>query len=282
MDLLYGDRPVLRYVHTPYDPDELMLTKKAFHQVFSPDGSRIITKGVGGNGEHQRGIFFGYSECRFDDTKCNIWWSNHGEHLLHKKVLRKWTGPVVGGHEVLIAWNDKQGRTFVEETRRVLAFHQPEGQLLIEVRATLRPTKWKVGLSGDRQHAGLQFRAANEVSENADATRFLRPEKWADLPRDKQINDAEHVDLPWNAMQFPLGGRQYTVAYLSDPSNPGEATFSERKYGRFGEYFPWMLTEDNPLSIRYRFYITDDPNVGRAQIEQKYHGMANPPTVRIR
>jgi hypothetical protein len=281
MDLLYGDRPVLRYVHTPFNPQDIKATKKAFHQAFSPDGSRIINKGVGGNGEHHQGIFFGYSKCRFDNTECNIWWSNDGEHLQHLDVLREWTGPVMGGHEVLIAWVDKQGRTFVKETRRVIAFRQPEGQLLIEVITTLRPTKWSVDLSGDRQHAGLHFRAANEVSENADATRFLRPQKWAHLPANEQINTPEHRDLPWNAMQYKLGDQQYTVAYMSDPANPCDATFSERKYGRFGEYFPWKLTEDNPLSVRYRFFITDDPDVTRARIEQKYQEMAQPPKIQI-
>ena len=36
MDLRLGDRPVLRYMYTPFDPNDIEKTKKLFYHVFDP------------------------------------------------------------------------------------------------------------------------------------------------------------------------------------------------------------------------------------------------------
>jgi len=281
MDLLFGKQPVLRYVYTPFDKGDLERTKKPFHHVFDPNGSRLITKGVGGKYSHHRGIFFGYKECSLGGQSYDTWHAGNGAHQLHRQVLRELTGPIVGGHVVEIHWNDRQGKPFIEETRRVVAYRQPKDRLLIEFTSTLRPTRGLVRLSGDRQHAGVQFRAAQEVADNEKATRYLRPAGWGALAADEEINTPEHKDLPWNAIQYKLGGRPYTVAYLGDPKNPAGAEFSERLYGRFGEYFPWELRRDNTLLVRYRWWVTASPDVSRNLIEQKYQDLADPPKVEL-
>ena len=56
-------------------------------------------------------------------------------------------------------------------------------------------------------------------------------------------------------MSFILGGQRYTVAMLDLPTNPKEARFSERDYGRFGSYFQYDLTKDHPLEVRYRVWL---------------------------
>lgn len=180
-----------------------------------------------------------------------------------------------------INWNDRQGEPFIEEYRTVRVFHQPEDKLLVEFESRLETLRGPIRLEGDRQHAGVQFRAAQAVAENQEATRYLRPEGWADLPPTEEVNDDEHVDLPWNAIQYPLGNQQYTVAYLTDPGNPEGATFSERLYGRFGEYFPYELTEDNPLNVRYRWLVHADGEITRNNIAQYYHQLADPPEITV-
>ncbi len=65
--LFFGDRPVLEYVHPLFDPDDIENTKKPFHHVFDPDGTRTITKGVGGLYSHHRGLFFGYNKIQVGD-----------------------------------------------------------------------------------------------------------------------------------------------------------------------------------------------------------------------
>ncbi len=278
-DLLFAGRPVLRYVFTPFDRSDIEHTKKPFHHVFDSDGSRLITKGAGGLYSHHRGIFFGYNKSKVGEQVYDTWHAGKGEHQIHRQVLREITGPIVGGHVVKIHWNDREGKPFIEETRRLVAFRQPKDHLLIEFTSTLRPTHGPVSLSGDRQHAGVQFRAAQAVAENKEATRYLRPAKWRDLPPDKEVNTPEHKDLPWNAVQYKLGDRAYTVAYLSDAKNPGGAEFSERLYGRFGEYFPWELRKDHLLSVRYRWWITAGGDASRDLIERKYEDLASPPEV---
>ena len=50
-DLMLGEHSVLRYMYTPYDgkdEESIERTKKPFHHVFDPNGSRLITKGAGG------------------------------------------------------------------------------------------------------------------------------------------------------------------------------------------------------------------------------------------
>lgn len=280
-NLMFNERAVLQYVHPQFKPNEIERTKKAFHQVYAPSGDRKITKGLGGLYPHHRGIFYGYTEIHLKDQELNTWAAAEGEHQQHQEVLKTWEGPVVGGHTVDIQWNDRQGEPFIEEVRTIRAFRQPNNRLLIEFESTLKTLRGPIRLEGDRQHAGVQFRAAQAVAENQEATRYLRPEKWSDLPADQQINDEKHVDLPWNAIQYPLEGNDYTVAYLTDPKAPNGATFSERLYGRFGEYFPYRLTEEDPLTVRYRWVVYENEDVTRSQIEQYYHQFSHPPTVTV-
>ena len=280
LDLLLGKRAVLRYMYTPFDPQDVEKTKKPFHHVFSPDGSRLITKGLGGLYPHHRGIYFGYNRCGVGGKTYDTWHAKEGEHQIHVKVLRTGTGPVFGSHVVSIHWNDRQGKPFIGETRELIAFRQPEGEHLIEFRSTLQTTGRPVSLGGDRQHAGVQFRAAQYVAENSSETRYLRPANWKHLPADKQFNGKDHKDLPWNAIQFKVEDQTCTVAYLSDPENPDGAGFSERLYGRFGEFFPWQLRKDHPLSVRYRWWIKTG-KVTREQIQERYEALARPPVVRL-
>ena len=225
------------------------------------------TKGPGGLYPHHRGIYFGY-KCKVGGSTYDIWHCHRGEHQNHDTVVKSHAGPVFGGHTLKIRWNGIDGKTFLEETRTLLAFRQPDGQTLIEFRSTLQATVPAVELEGDPQHAGVQFRASQEVAENKNNTRYLRPEKWKDLAAGDEVN--KNVDLPWNAIQFDVGGEGYTVAYLSDPANPTGAKFSERLYGRFGEFFPWDLRRDNPLSVRYRWWVRNGRDVTREAVEKKY------------
>jgi hypothetical protein len=56
-------------------------------------------------------------------------------------------------------------------------------------------------------------------------------------------------------MSFVVGGNRYTALYLDKPTNPKEARFSERDYGRFGSYFEYTITKDNPLQVNYQVWI---------------------------
>jgi hypothetical protein len=278
-DLFFQDWPVLQYVHPTFDPENIEHSKKPFHHVYDPQGRRHITKGAGGLYSHHRGIFFGYNHIYVGDSeeRLDTWHANNGEHQRHVENLATHEGPVFGGHAARILWNDLEGKAFAEEVREIRAFRQPDREILIDFRSSLRTLVGPVRLDGDRQHAGIQFRASQDVAENLEATRFLRPADWADRPEDQEVNDESHVDLPWNAMRFPLNGQLYTVAYLSHPSNPRDAEMSERRYGRFGEFFRYSLDRDRPLSVHYRFWIVEGPEVTREDVERRFQDLAQPP-----
>ena len=280
-DLLLGERRVLRYMHTPFDPADVENTKKPFHHVFAPDGSQLLTKGPGGLYSHHRGIFFGYNKCRVGDKSFDIWHAAKGERSQHAEFLEEWTGAISGGHRVRIDWCDTEGEPFASEERSLRVWPQGPGSMLVDFHTVLRATRGPVQLSGDRQHAGVQFRAAQEVAENQKNSRYLRPARWSELDPAQQFNDDAHRGLPWNALRFSLQGKPYTVAYLSHPDNPDGAEFSERLYGRFGEYFPWELREDHPLEARYRWWITEGHEVSANNVERQWHDFSHPPKLSL-
>jgi len=255
--LYFNGRPVIEYEHPVFDYEDIEHTKKPFHQVFSPSGSRLITKGQGGLFPHHRGIFLGfYAFIDGSDERVDIWHARNGERSEHNRVIRKMEGPVAGGHVLAIDWIDLEGEKFVDEIREVRTFSQPDGQLLIDVRSELTALRDKVLLGGDRHHAGLQFRAAQEVADNPETTRFIRPEAWSHKPAEVELGDENILDFPWNAMFFEIEDQTYTVAYLSHPSNPTGAEMSERLYGRFGEFFSQELARGETLVMNYRFWVS--------------------------
>jgi len=118
-----------------------------------------------------------------------------------------------------------------------------------------------VSLDGDPQHAGVHFRASNEVHEATKGeTSYLRPDgkgkpgEYRNWPQDKG-----YVNAPWHAASFVVGGQRYTVLRANRPANPGESRMSERDYARFGSYFAHELEPElepgKPLAVGYRFWV---------------------------
>lgn len=271
--LRYGEVGVLDYVHPVYDPSNVTGTKKPFHMVYSPDGSRHITKGVGGLYTHHRGIFFGYNNISFAGASgVDVWHANAGSYPEHREIVAAWAGPVMGGHIVVIDWIHN-GQVFITETRRVQAFKRSDGEIIIDFHSTLESHVGDVVLDGDNHHAGVQFRAAQYVADHPGPSRFLRPEGWEHL--DPYGEFAGQLEMPWNAFQFVIEGETYTVGYLTNPlinptgTRPRE--MSERLYGRFGEFIPTVLPGDGTLDFKYRFWISarrDD--ISREELHAQY------------
>src|SRR5690625_1805352 len=267
--LMAGNQPLVDYIHPRYDEDDVGNTHKPFHHLFGPASDLHITKGFGGRYPHHKGIFFGYSKIRFNGEEVNIWSSNNGERAEHQRTLREWTGPVFGGHQLAIAWKDREGDTFAEETRSLRAFNLGDGRTLLDMEFELRSLVGKIELTGDHHHAGVQFRASQYVNDHGESS-FLRPAAWADFPGDAEMERDDYVDLPWNAFQFRVEGEPFTVGYLSHPSNPSGGEMSERLYGRFGEFIPSVIDEQNPLRLRYRFLVANGDELSREDLEAAY------------
>ncbi len=259
-DLSLGERPVLRYMYEKLDTSSKSrqeATIKPYHHVFDPQGDAIITKGPGGLYTHHRGLFFGFNKITYDGGKpADVWHCHNGESQQHVQFLAQEAGPILGRHRVKIEWRGRQNDVFAVEEREITAYNT-QGGTLIEFASRVNTTDGEVKLDGDPQHAGFHFRASNEVADQTkDDTYYLRPDG-----RDKPgatrnwPGHKQHVNLPWNAMSFVLGGNRFTALYLDKPSNPKEARFSERDYGRFGSYFEYTLAKDKPLAVNYRVWV---------------------------
>ncbi|MFO0841133.1 MAG: DUF6807 family protein [Gemmataceae bacterium] len=275
-ELRQGKRPVWRYMHTPYaapakgkENDTGNPTSKVFHHVYDPSGERFVTNGAGGHFPHHRGLFYGFSKTSYGKNTVDIWHCRASDpkgkrkneaHQAHAGVLGQSLGPVLGRQILDIDWHGVGTKTFAKEQRELTAYAVPGGTL-IDFASKLTPTGDPVKLDGDPQHAGFHFRAANEVNDKtAKQTTFIRPDG-TDKPGATRNWDGKkntsHVNLPWLAMSFVLGGQRYTAAYLDRPDNPKEARFSERDYGRFGSYFVTTVTKEKPLLVRYRVWLQE-------------------------
>jgi hypothetical protein len=277
-DLRHGDRPVLRYVHRPYDNStEANRNKsyKVFHHLFDPTGTRLVTNGGESDPDsagkkllypHHRGLMFAFNKITYGKgMSADTWHAKPKDtHQSHEGILSADAGLVFGRHRVAIDWHGPNKEVFAKEEREVTVYNV-EGGTLLDFVTRLKSTGGKVRLDGDPQHAGFQFRASNEVAERtAKETYYLRPDGKG-KPGETRNWDPKNkgpINLPWDAMSFVLDKDRFTVAYIDHPSNPGEKRYSERDYGRFGCYFEYDLTPENPLVLRYRFWLQNGEMTG--------------------
>ncbi|NBO90793.1 MAG: hypothetical protein EBV06_00525 [Planctomycetia bacterium] len=254
--LYNGKSPVLRYEHAALDETKREATFKVYHHAYSPEGV-LLTKGVGGQYTHHRGLFYGFMKTTYGKETVDIWHCKGQTHQAHKEFAEETpANPVIGRHRVKIDWNGNGGKTFAVEERELAAFPLPGGTL-IEFTSRLTPTEADVKLDGDPQHAGFHFRASNEVNDKTkNETIYIRPDGVGKPGTETNWpSNKKHINLPWLAMSFVVGGQRYTSAYLDLPTNPKESRFSERTYGRFGSYFVTTVTKEKPLTVRYRVWL---------------------------
>jgi len=278
LDLLFGDRPVLRYMYA-WDPQRYEETLKPFHHLFSPDGTRLITKGAGGMDTHHRGLFIGWFDCRYDGKSANVWRMDDKSWQEHKRFLLQQAGPVFARCRALIHWNNPQGEPVVVEEREVTVFRQPLPTMLIGFVSELRSAQGEVTLDGPKENAkhfaGFHFRAHNDVADKySKETRYLHP-----LPG---LLPPSRADPAWSAQSFSLGDARFTVGLFNHPSDPSPTEFSERPYGRFGVFFRYTLKPDETLKLQYRLFVQEgDPPPSEETINSRYVDFVNPPEVRV-
>jgi hypothetical protein len=268
-ELRFGTRSVLRYHYRAYDEsskENRDRTYKVFHHLYSPKGDVLVTGGLSDDADvhspHHRGIFYGFNRISYGGPgkTADTWHCPKGEYQAHDGFLASETGSVLGRHRVAISWHGQDRQVFANEERELTVYNVPGGQL-VEFASRMRPSAGPVKLDGDPQHAGVHFRADNEVfAKTNDQTIFVRPDGTG-KPGETQNWDPKTrqgpINLPWDAMSFVLQGKRYTLAYLDHPKNPKESRHSEREYGRIGSYFEYTLMKDKPLVVNYRFWLQD-------------------------
>ena len=293
--------PILRYMNRPYDnssKDAREKSYKVFHHLYDPAGKRFVTNGGFTNDNitdpkkllypHHRGIQYGFMKCSFGPdlkSKADTWHCTGDTHVGHKYILNAEVGPVLGRHRVLLGWYGSGDKPFAEEERE-LTVYNVKGGTLVEFASRLKTTGGLVKIDGDPQHAGFQFRAANDVADKkiAAQTYYLRPDGKGPLGDTRNWDPKTKkgpVDLPWDVLSFLLDSRRYSVAYLNHPSNPKESRFSERDYGRVGCYFEHDLTKDRPLVVNYRLWLQNG-EMTQSQAETLRTAFAAPPKTAVK
>jgi hypothetical protein len=239
--LMLAGKPLLRYEMSAYDASDeaaRVASYKPFHHVFDPATGIRLTKGPGGQYTHHRGIFFGYNRIAHGEGKqqnSDCWHCTGKSRQEHRETLLELAGPVAA---------------------REIEVVPMAGGTVIDFASQITATT-PISLDGDPQHAGVHFRASNEVHESTTGqTYYLRPDgkaepgEFRNWPQDKT-----YVDAPWHAASFVVGGQRYTVLRANRPANPGQARMSERDYARFGSYFAHELEPGKPLELGYRFWV---------------------------
>ncbi|MDD4026300.1 MAG: PmoA family protein [Kiritimatiellae bacterium] len=254
VDVLLDDKPVVRYMitHVPSsDPKSLTATNKPFLHLFDPQGKELITNsGNGGEHPHHRGIMIGWTKTTFNGKLYNFW-GMYNNAQIHRSFSVWETDRERAVLTSQVDWITHAGETVIREARTITVRRaDAPAYAQVDVDSTLAACLGDVLLNGDPEHAGVQFRAADETLRAA--TRFAYPGADTD-PR-------KVSDPPWVAAQFTLAGKVYGVVQMNNTGNPrGSRISAYRNYCRFG-YFPAPVTlkPGQPFTLRYRFLAFAD------------------------
>ena len=242
-------------------------TFKTFLQLYNPAGDLAITKALGGEFNHHRGVFIGWNKITVDGESFDCW-HGHGGAQLHQEFsnIRSENGSASFTSRLL--WEKgKNGPPVIEEKRTMTFLPAPSSAYaMLDFSSTLKALDGKtVTLDGDPEHAGIQLRAPIEVDRAK--TRYLYPQKNADAHRD--------LDYPWLACSYVVGEKTYSVVYLNHPENPKGAKYSAyRDYARFGAFFKTTLEKDQERTMKVRFIVLESALPPAEWIQKQYNAYA--------
>ncbi len=267
LDVLLDGRVAARYM-CAYDkstPERLHETYKPYCHVFDAEGKGPITKGPHGKYTHHRGIFIGFSRLGFGGGRHDRWHMKGGEQV-HQKFLEKKADADGAVFTSVVHWNAPDGKPMVVE-ERTMAFRRPPApaRLLIDFTSKLAAPNGDVQLDGDPEHAGIQYRPADEVVRNE--TIYVYPKENADARKD--------VDYPWAGETYTLNGKRYSVVHMNHPENPKGTKYSAyRDYGRFGAFPKAAIPSGKSITLKYGFLIADGEMPGAEMIQKCWDAFA--------
>jgi len=255
IDVSYKDRVVLRLM-TANDTSD----SKAAHETYKvyahvmdpadPENKRTLTKGAGSKYTHHRGIFIGFSKTKVDGVgSVDTWHMKNGVRQQFGKILKQETGDDQATLTVSVDW--VQGDQPLLSEERTFFVHKPEqkGAVQIDMMSKITAIEGDTVLTGDPEHAGLQYRAHEDVVANKSA-KYL-------FPDGAKPGNRGTKDMPWAAMTYQAHGNDYYVQHMSHPSLPeGNVYSAYRNYGRFGAYFSKELAKGESAYFRVRFYVS--------------------------
>jgi len=258
LDVVSDGKVVVRYMyeHDTSTKEKHHETYKPYLHVFDAEGKKPITKGAGGKFTHHRGIFIGWSKTQANGKSYDRWHMKGGD-IIHQKFSKQEVKEGAAVFTSVTHWMDDQEKAFLEEERTfTITEGVYGGRVMIDFHTKLSPVSGDVFLKGDPEHAGVQYRPANEVDTKK--TKYLFPNGVT------KVNGVK--DLPWAAENYTLDGKEYGVVHMNAPTNPkGTVHSAYRDYGRFGAFFQKEIKKRESLELDYGFLILDGelPAVGK-------------------
>ena len=183
---------------------------------------------------------------------------------MHEKLVAQ--NPAKGSITSLVKWMGEGSDVIIEE-ERTMSFLPPvaPAYAVVDVTSKLKAVAGDTTFDGDPEHAGLQFRPANEVDRTKGV--YVFPKEDAQPHKD--------LDYPWFGETFSLNNQDYSVVYLNHPANPKDARISAyRDYGRFGAFFKTSVKKDEVLTLKARFLIVKGKMPATAIIQQCWNDYA--------
>ncbi|MFA7174789.1 MAG: DUF6807 family protein [Kiritimatiellia bacterium] len=250
LDILDNNKIVGRFM-LAYDvstPERKHETYKPYLHVFDAKGIAPITKGAGGEYTHHRGIFIGWNRIGCNGKTYDRWHMKGGEQVVQGTPVTDISADTATV-TATVNWNDEASQPLLVE-KRTMTFHRaPEpAYALIDFQADITATAGDITLNGDPEHAGIQFRPANEM-DRAKTTYLYAGEA---------VNPHAAKDLAWIGETFTLKDTCYSVVQMNHPDNPSETRISAyRNYGRFGMFPTVSINSGDTRAFRYRFLVTE-------------------------
>ena len=274
IDVAYGAKNIYHYQDV-YNEKFYGETRKPFNHVYGTDG-KYITKGNEGEHPHQRGIFMGWNL-----HEHGYWTDGGGTVQIHKSYdpAMEVMGPVFSRVQSTISWQHNKVEE-MSESRTVEAWWIKPGVTLLDFRFVLtEPDNKEFSLDGEGAHAGMQFRAADEVNVNRMDSLLSAHQFSQDGPIKAGYNYTGKGH--WIAQVFPVRGIKYLAMVMDHLDNPKPTEFPTRDYGRFGVFFNHVQPAGKPLPLYYRFLVTDRSVQDTAGIAAAYNSFQYPPEVKV-
>ncbi len=233
---------------------------KPYLHVFGTDETRLTNSGLDKDGNkagkfgHHRGIYIGWNRIDSELGRHDLWHMK-GTQMTVDKFTRLVTTGDHASTEAHITWRagefDAIEQDLLISERRTIRLSRADAATLqIDFSSSLLAAR-DLKLGGDLQHAGVHFRAENEVANRAKETRYL----WSpDLPEERR--GMVSSDWQWATLTFPIGERWFQCTEMTAPAN--EFTeLSWRDYGRFGFFDEKTLKKGERLELNFRFLVSE-------------------------
>jgi hypothetical protein len=261
LDLVVNGTPWVKTVVTPYDASSKETrdaTFKVYSQVMDFAGQAPITKGLGGQYPHHRGMFIGWRETHVGGKKFDTWHMTDCYQQFNGQTSTQGNTQTLG-----VEWRGNDGTKIFDEQRIIAASEGPGGIRIFDFTSVLTPFD-DIKLRGDSHHAGMQIRLSQELSDHPEQASYVLPEG------SKKLENDEVSGAWWAACNAKIGGKDYGVMHMTPPDNPtGIKLYSIRPYARFGAFFEPDLKKGQPMTLTFRIVVSEKP-IDAAQAKALY------------